>query len=35
VPRELHLVDKIQRLPNGKPDYKSATAFALSKKGLV
>jgi len=35
VPRELHLVDKIHRLPNGKPDYKSATAFALSKKGLV
>jgi len=35
VPRELHIVDKIQRQPNGKPDYKSASAFALSKKGLV
>lgn len=35
VPRELHIVDKIQRQPNGKPDYKSASAYALSKKGLV
>jgi acyl-CoA synthetase (AMP-forming)/AMP-acid ligase II len=35
VPRELHLVGKIQRLPNGKPDYKSASAFALSRKGLM
>jgi len=35
VPRELHIVDKIQRQPNGKPDYKAASAFALSRKGLV
>jgi len=35
VPRELHLVSTIHRLPNGKPDYKSAKAFALSKEGLA
>ncbi len=35
VPRELHVVETIQRLPNGKPDYKAAKAYALSKAGLV
>jgi len=35
VPKELHIVDKIQRLPNGKPDYKTALAFALSRQGLA
>jgi acyl-CoA synthetase (AMP-forming)/AMP-acid ligase II len=29
VPRELHLVDEIQRQPSGKPDYKWARAKAL------
>jgi len=28
VPRELHLVDEIQRQPSGKPDYKWAKAVA-------
>ena len=35
VPRELHIAAEISRLPNGKPDYKWAKAFALSKEGLV
>jgi acyl-CoA synthetase (AMP-forming)/AMP-acid ligase II len=35
VPRELHVTEQIHRLPNGKPDYKSAKAFALSKEGLI
>jgi acyl-CoA synthetase (AMP-forming)/AMP-acid ligase II len=35
VPRELHIADEIGRLPNGKPDYKWAKEYALSKKGLV
>lgn len=29
VPRELHLVDEIQRQPSGKPDYKWGRAIAL------
>jgi acyl-CoA synthetase (AMP-forming)/AMP-acid ligase II len=29
VPRELHLVDEIQRQPSGKPDYKWAKAIAM------
>jgi len=29
VPRELHLVDQIQRQPSGKPDYKWAKAVAV------
>jgi acyl-CoA synthetase (AMP-forming)/AMP-acid ligase II len=29
VPRELHLVDEIQRQPSGKPDYKWAKATAM------
>ena len=29
IPRELHLVDRIQRQPSGKPDYKWAKAVAL------
>jgi acyl-CoA synthetase (AMP-forming)/AMP-acid ligase II len=32
VPRELHLVDEIQRQPSGKPDYKWAKAVATGKK---
>lgn len=35
VPRELHVVKQIQRQPNGKPDYKAAAAYALSRQGLV
>lgn len=31
VPRELHLVDRIQRQPSGKPDYKWAKAVALGE----
>jgi len=31
VPRELHLVDAIQRQPSGKPDYKWAKAIALGE----
>ena len=30
VPRELHLVDEIQRQPSGKPDHKWARATAVS-----
>ncbi len=35
VPREIHIADEIGRLPNGKPDYKWAKDFALSKEGIV
>lgn len=35
LPRELHIADEIKRQPNGKPDYKWAKAYALSKEGLV
>ncbi|MCB1615286.1 MAG: AMP-binding protein, partial [Pseudomonadales bacterium] len=35
VPRELHITPAIHRQPNGKPDYKGALAFALSRQGLV
>jgi len=31
IPRELHLVDRIQRQPSGKPDYKWAKAVALGQ----
>jgi 3-oxocholest-4-en-26-oate---CoA ligase len=31
VPRQMHLVDQIQRQPSGKPDYKWATAVALGE----
>lgn len=31
VPRELHLVDEVQRQPSGKPDYKWAKAIATSE----
>ncbi|MCY4044357.1 MAG: acyl-CoA synthetase [Cellvibrionales bacterium] len=34
VPRELHIADEIGRLPNGKPDYKWAKEYALSKEGI-
>jgi acyl-CoA synthetase (AMP-forming)/AMP-acid ligase II len=30
VPRELHLVDEIQRQPSGKPDYKWAKSVAMN-----
>jgi acyl-CoA synthetase (AMP-forming)/AMP-acid ligase II len=30
VPRELHLVPEVPRGVNGKPDYKTARAMALS-----
>ena len=29
VPRELHVVDRVQRSPSGKPDYPWATAIAI------
>ncbi len=32
VPRELHLVDAIQRQPSGKPDYKWAKSIAMGAK---
>jgi fatty-acyl-CoA synthase len=32
VPRELHLVDEIQRQPSGKPDYKWAKSVAMGEK---
>lgn len=35
VPRALHIAESIGRLPNGKPDYKWAKAYALSNEGLV
>jgi acyl-CoA synthetase (AMP-forming)/AMP-acid ligase II len=35
VPRELHIVDEIPRGPNGKPDYKTAKALALSMDHVV
>ncbi|MCP3983551.1 MAG: acyl-CoA synthetase [bacterium] len=35
VPRELHVVDEIQRAPSGKPDYQWAEAYAASRRGLV
>ena len=31
LPRELHIVDTIQRQPSGKPDYKWAKAIALGE----
>jgi 3-oxocholest-4-en-26-oate---CoA ligase len=33
VPRELHLVDKIQRSPSGKPDYPWAARVATASSG--
>ncbi len=35
VPRELHLVDEIQRQPSGKPDYKWAKAVAMGETAAV
>ena len=35
VPREIHLIDELPRAPSGKPDYKTAKAFAESGKGAV
>lgn len=35
LPRELHIAKEIKRQPNGKPDYKWAEAYALSKEGMV
>jgi acyl-CoA synthetase (AMP-forming)/AMP-acid ligase II len=34
VPRRLLIVDEVPRLPNGKPDYRSAKAAARAKAGL-
>ena len=31
VPRELHLVEQIQRQPSGKPDYTWAKAVAMGE----
>src|SRR5262249_25564951 len=31
VPREIHLVDRIERSPSGKPDYPWATRVALGE----
>lgn len=33
LPRELHIADEIRRAPSGKPDYKWALDYALSKEG--
>jgi len=35
VPREVHIIAEIPRAPSGKPDYKTAKAFALSGEGQV
>ena len=35
VPREIHLIDELPRAPSGKPDYKTAKAFAESGKGAT
>ncbi|MBB5186111.1 acyl-CoA synthetase (AMP-forming)/AMP-acid ligase II [Zhongshania antarctica] len=35
VPREIHLIEELPRAPSGKPDYKTAKAFAESGKGAV
>jgi acyl-CoA synthetase (AMP-forming)/AMP-acid ligase II len=34
VPRALHLVDEVPRLPNGKPDYRTAQSRARDLAGL-
>ncbi|MFT5575567.1 MAG: acyl-CoA synthetase (AMP-forming)/AMP-acid ligase II [Bermanella sp.] len=35
LPRSLHLIDSVPRQPSGKPDYKTAKAYALEGKGEV
>jgi acyl-CoA synthetase (AMP-forming)/AMP-acid ligase II len=35
VPREIHIIAELPRAPSGKPDYKTAKAFAESGKGAV
>ena len=35
VPREIHIIEELPRAPSGKPDYKTAKAFAESGKGAV
>ena len=35
VPRQVHVIDEIPRAPSGKPDYKTAKAYALSGEGVV
>ncbi|MBD2858403.1 acyl-CoA synthetase [Spongiibacter sp. KMU-158] len=35
LPREIHLISEIPRQPSGKPDYKTAKAFAESGQGRV
>jgi acyl-CoA synthetase (AMP-forming)/AMP-acid ligase II len=34
LPREVLLVDEVPRLPNGKPDYRTAQAAARSRSGV-
>jgi acyl-CoA synthetase (AMP-forming)/AMP-acid ligase II len=34
IPRELLLVDEVPRLPNGKPDYRSAKEQAKERAAL-
>jgi acyl-CoA synthetase (AMP-forming)/AMP-acid ligase II len=35
VPRQLHVVDKIERSPSGKPDYRWATTIVTSESGAT
>jgi 3-oxocholest-4-en-26-oate---CoA ligase len=35
LPREIHLIDEVPRQPSGKPDYKTAKAYALAGEGVV
>jgi acyl-CoA synthetase (AMP-forming)/AMP-acid ligase II len=35
VPRQLHVVDKIERSPSGKPDYRWANAIVTSESGAT
>jgi len=35
VPREIHLIGEVPRAPSGKPDYKTAKAYAESGEGRV
>jgi acyl-CoA synthetase (AMP-forming)/AMP-acid ligase II len=35
IPRQLHVVDKIERSPSGKPDYRWANAIVTSESGAT
>jgi 3-oxocholest-4-en-26-oate---CoA ligase len=35
IPRQLHVVDKIERSPSGKPDYRWANAIVTSEPGAT